>query len=62
MNLSRWIVVPIASAVVFAVGYGISALFAFVWPAMPDAVRWGIPIALLLWYLYDAWKREQPQP
>jgi hypothetical protein len=61
VNLSRWIVVPLSSVVIFAIGYGISALFGLVWHGMPDWIRWGIPGALLVWYLYDAYKREQPQ-
>ena len=62
MNLSRWIVVPLSSAVIFGIGYGISALIGLAWKGMPDAVRWAIPCALLVWYLFDAYKREQPQP
>lgn len=61
MNLNRSIVVPIAAVVVFAIGLGISALIGLVWHGMPTAVRWGIPGALLLWYLFDAMQREKPQ-
>lgn len=59
MNVNRWIVVPISAAVLFAVGYGVSALIGLFWHGMPAIVRWGIPGVLVLWYLFDAMKRER---
>lgn len=61
MNLNRSIVVPLTALVMFAVGYGISALVGLAWHGMPVAVRWAIPVLLVLWYLWDAMQREKPQ-
>jgi hypothetical protein len=61
MNLNRSIVVPISAVVIFAIGYGISALIGLAWNGMPVAVRWGIPVALVAWYLFDCMRREKPQ-
>jgi hypothetical protein len=61
MNVSRWIVVPISAVILFAIGYGIAALIGLAWHGMPAAVRWGIPAALVLWYLFDAMRRENPK-
>lgn len=61
MNLSRWIVVPITTVVVFLIGWGCASLIGLIWKGMPEAVRWGIPAALVVWYLIDAMRREMPQ-
>lgn len=60
-SFSRWIVVPVTAAVLFAMGYGLTALVGLIWPGIPIYVRWGIPCALVLWYLWDAMQRERPQ-
>ena len=57
-SMSRWIVVPISALIVFGLGVGIAALIGLVWAAMPIYVRWGIPVVMLLLYLFDAMKRE----
>lgn len=62
MNLNRWIIVPITSAVMFLAGWFVAWLIGLAWHGMPDWVRWGIPAALVLWYLFDAMKRETLQP
>jgi hypothetical protein len=59
MNLNRGIVVPITAAVMFGLGYGLSALIGLFWHTMPPLVRWGIPVALVIWYLIDAMARER---
>ena len=61
MNLNRWIVVPLSAAVLFGLGIGISALVGLAWHGMPPGVYWGIPALLVIWYLFDAMKRERPQ-
>ncbi len=61
MNLNRGIVVPITAAVLFLVGWGVAALIGLAWHSMPVWVRWGIPVLLVLWYLWEAMQREKPQ-
>jgi len=61
VNLNRWIIVPITSLVLFGLGIGIMALVGLAWHAMPVWVRWGIPLVLVIWYLFDSMKAERPQ-
>ncbi|HTQ11549.1 MAG TPA: hypothetical protein VMI31_15915 [Fimbriimonadaceae bacterium] len=61
MNLNRWIVVPITSVILFGIGLGVMALIGLAWHSEPVWLRWGAPFVLVIWYLLDCLRAEQPQ-